>query len=490
MTKHNHNPPHVIIIGAGFAGLSVVKELRKAHVRVTLIDENLYSAFQPLLYQVATGGLNPGDVSYPVGGFASRRHTRYIRGELATVDMALQSVKLADGRMLDFDYLVLATGMSANYFGLPGAAEYTFGLYTRADAIVLRDHLMNGFEQLSADRGRREFAVTVVGGGATGVELAGTLGELSSDVLRATFPDVDPSRMHVRLIEMAPGLLMPFREKLRGYAKKQLEGRGVEVLLNTRILSVRADSVVIEGDKPLHSDMTVWAAGVAAPDAVAGWGVPQGRGGRILVGPDLRVQGTDRIFAAGDIALNPDNPSPQLAQPALQEGAHVAAQIKSLIRGGETTPFFYHDKGIMATIGRRSAVVQLPHGPVVTGTLAWLAWLVLHLIYLIGVRNRVSTMLNLAWRYLAWGHGGGVIVGDEPSERLPSETSPASSIGSPGGSGSPAGSGSPEGSGSPGGSDSSGTAPSRSGGISPSAGTPSSGTSPSTGTDKPISDTA
>ena len=473
MTEHNHNPPQVIVIGAGFAGLTVVDDLRKADVHVTIIDENLYSAFQPLLYQVATGGLNPGDVSYPIGGFSSRRETRYIRGQLAAVDTAGRNVKLADGRKLDFDYLVLATGMSANYFGLPGAAEYTFGLYTRADAIILRDHIMNGFEQLSADTGRREFAITVVGGGATGVELAGTLGELSSDVLKATFPDVDPSRVHVRLIEMAPELLMPFSEKLRRYTKKQLEGRGVEILLNTRILSVRPDSVVIEGDKSLHSDLTVWAAGVAAPDGVAGWGVPQGHSGRIVVGPDLRVQGTDRIFAAGDIALNPDNPSPQLAQPALQEGAHVAAQIKSLIRGEETKPFSYHDKGMMATIGRRSAVVELPRGPVITGTLAWLSWLVLHLFYLIGVRNRVSTMINLSWRYLAWGHGGGVIVGDEPSEPLPSETGSdsGSSSGSAAGSGSPAGSGSSAGSGS---------AP----------GAPSSRISGSAKTGKPNSDTA
>jgi NADH dehydrogenase len=161
---------------------------------------------------------------------------------------------------------------------------------------------------------------------------------------------------------------------------------------------------------------------VAAPDAVAGWGVPQGRAGRIVVGPDLRVQGSERIFAAGDIAMDPDNPSPQLAQPALQEGAHIAKQIKSLLRGGETQPFSYHDKGLMATIGRRSAVVELPKGPRFTGTLAWLAWLVLHLFYLLGFRNRISTLINLSWRYIAWGRGGGVIVGDEPSEPLPSET--------------------------------------------------------------------
>ncbi|MBO0820583.1 MAG: NAD(P)/FAD-dependent oxidoreductase [Nocardiopsaceae bacterium] len=415
----------MIIIGAGFAGLSVVAGLRKADASVTIIDKNLYSTFQPLLYQVATGGLNPGDIAYPVGGFASRRGTRYIRGELASVTVAPdgegQRVILDDGRTLDCDYLVVATGVEANYFGTPGASEYTFGLYNRGDAIVLRDHIMNGFEQLSADRRNREFAITVVGGGATGVELAGTLGELRSDVLKATFPDVDPSRVHVRLIEMAPALLMPFGEKLRAYTRRQLEGRGVEVLLNTKILSVKPDRVVVEGDRELHSDLTVWAAGVAAPDYVKDWGLPQGRAGRIVVGPDLRVRGTEHIFAAGDIALNPDDPSPQLAQPALQEGKHVAEQIRALIAGRKTTPFAYHDKGIMATIGRRSAVVELPKGARFTGTPAWLAWLALHLAYLLGLRNRISTLINLSWRYLAWGHGTGAIVGDEPSVPLPSD---------------------------------------------------------------------
>ena len=414
--------PHVVIAGAGFAGLSAVGALRKAGIRVTMIDQNLYSTFQPLLYQVATGGLNPGDIAYPVGGFTARRRARYIRGDLAAIDPQVRQIKLADGRELGYQYLILATGVSANYFGVTGAAENTFGLYTRADAIVLRDHVMNGFERLSADPdGSREFAITVVGGGATGVELAGTLGELRSDVLRATFPDVDPARVHVRLIEMAPALLMPFHPRLREYTRKQLAERGVDIRLNTRILEVAPDRVLLGDGQSLPSDLTVWTGGVAAPSPVSGWNLPQGAGGRVLVGPDLRVKGNDRIFAAGDIALDPDQPSPQLAQPALQEGRHAAAQIVRLLRGEQTQPFRYHDKGIMATIGRRSAVVQLARGARITGTPAWFAWLGLHLLYLLGYRNRVSTLINLSWRYVAWGHGGGVIVGDEPMEPLPGE---------------------------------------------------------------------
>jgi NADH dehydrogenase len=243
-------------------------------------------------------------------------------------------------------------------------------------------------------------------------------------VLRGTFPDVDESRVHIRLVEMAPSLLTPFQARLRDYAHGQLVKRGIDLRLSTTIRAVRPDAVELADGadgQVLPSDLTVWAAGVAAPSAVAGWGLPQGKGGRILVGPDLRVQGQDRIFAIGDIALNPDQPTPQLAQPALQEGRHAAAQAARLVAGEDTMPFGYHDKGIMATIGRRSAVVQLAHGTRITGTLAWLAWLGLHMFYLLGGRNRISTMINLAWRYLSWGHGGGVIVGDIPMGGRPGE---------------------------------------------------------------------
>jgi NADH dehydrogenase len=428
--------PHVVIVGAGFAGLSAVGRLRKSGLRVTVIDKNLYSTFQPLLYQVATGGLNPGDVAYPVGGFTARRHARYIRGDLAAIDAGARVVRLAGGRELGYDYLILAAGVSANYFGVQGAAENTFGLYTRAGAIVLRDHIMNGFEWLSADPGgRREFAVTVVGGGATGVELAGTLGELRNDVLRATFPDVNPARLHIRLVEMAPELLMPFNPKLREYARRQLVERGIDIRVNTTIREVTKDQVLLADGSWHRSDLTVWTGGVAAAESVAAWGLPQGKNGRLLVGPDLQVQGTDRVFAAGDIAMDQENPAPQLAQPALQEGRHAAEQILHLLRGEPTVPFHYHDKGTMATIGRRSAVVQLAHGTRITGTLAWLAWLGLHLVYLLGNRNRVATLINLSWRYIAWGHGGGVIVGDEPTEPLTprgdDEPQPAEAPGAP-----------------------------------------------------------
>jgi NADH dehydrogenase len=288
------------------------------------------------------------------------------------------------------------------------------------DADRLRNHILSAFEKAAQAENPAERAAlmtfVIVGGGATGVELAGTLGELRSDVLRATFPDVDPERFHIRLVEMAPDLLMPFNPKLRAYTRRQLEKRGIDIRVNTTIKEVTPNQVLLADGTWLRSDLTVWTGGVAAADSVGSWGLPQGKSGRLLVGSDLRVQGTDRIFATGDISLDQENPSPQLAQPALQEGRHAAEQIIHLVRGEPTQPFHYHDKGTMATIGRRSAVVELARGARITGTLAWFAWLGLHLFYLIGNRNRIATIINLAWRYIAWGHGGGVIVGDEPTE--------------------------------------------------------------------------
>jgi NADH:ubiquinone reductase (H+-translocating) len=404
----------VIVVGAGFAGLAAVEGLARAGAQVMLIDRNVYSTFQPLLYQVATGGLNPGDVAYPVRAVTRAHGARFRLGELAGVDAAAQRITLADGTSFEYDYLILATGVSAAYFGVTGAAEHSLGLYTRRDAVSLRDHIMARLERLDVAGAGKAVNFTVVGGGATGVELAGALAELRSTALDAAFPEVDLASVHIRLVEQAPALLAPFDPALRDYARDQLLARGVEVRLETAIREVTNDRVLLANGDDLPSDVTVWAAGVSAPEVVGDWGLPQGRGGRILVDPDLRVQGHGRVFALGDIALVTDQPLAQLAQPALQMGRHAAAQIGLLTAGRPTVPFSYHDKGIMATIGRRSAVVELPHRLRIRGTLAWLAWLALHLVTLLGNRNRISALLNLSWRYLSWGHGGGVIVGDDP----------------------------------------------------------------------------
>jgi NADH:ubiquinone reductase (H+-translocating) len=408
------NRPRVVVVGAGFAGLYTVRGLKKSGYQVTIIDKNLYATFQPLLYQVATGGLNPGDVSYAVGGYARQHHARYVRGELTAIDPGQQRITLNDGRQLDYDYLVLATGVASSHFGIKGAAEYTYGLYTRHDAVTLRDRFMADVERLSEGSPDAQLAITMVGGGATGVELAGTMAELRDEVLRDTFPDVDPTRIHVRVVEMTDSLLGPFKPKLRDYTRDQLVKRGVDVQLNTAIAEVTPDRVILKDGRDLRSDITVWTAGVAAPPAAKTWGLPQGKAGRLETGPDLRIKGQDRIFAAGDVGLVTENPTPQLSQPAIQMGLFAARQIMRLEAGQATETFQYHDKGQAATIGRNSAVIELAMGPNFTGILAWLGWLGLHLFYLLGGRNRVTALINLAWRYMTWNHGGSVIVGDEP----------------------------------------------------------------------------
>jgi NADH:ubiquinone reductase (H+-translocating) len=314
---------------------------------------------------------------------------------------------------LGYDYLILATGVAAAYHGITGAAAYSLGLYTRRDAIVLRDHIAASLERMSLAGPGSELAVTVIGGGATGVELAGSIADLRTIALATSYPEIDRARVHVALIERDPALLGPFHPALRDYTRRQLVERGVEVRLGTAIAEITRDRVLLADGSTLGSGITVWAAGVAAPDPVGGWGLPQAAGGRILVGPDLRVAGQDRVFAVGDVALIEDQPLPQLAQPALQMGKHAADQIRRLAQGQPTAPFRYHDKGIMATIGYRSAVVELPRRVRIHGTLAWLAWLALHLITLLGGRNRVSALTNMSWRYLTWRHGGGLIVGDD-----------------------------------------------------------------------------
>jgi NADH dehydrogenase len=404
----------VVVAGAGFGGLTAIDRLARRSLDVTLVDRNSYSTFQPLLYQVATAGLTSADVAYPLWVAARKAGAHFRKGYVTGIDPGQRELRLADGTALGYDYLILATGVSAAFYGVPGAAEHSFSLYTRRDATVLRDRVMTALEQRSFSGDDRRLDITVVGGGATGVELAGTLAELRNIALPAAFPEIDQARMQVRLIEQGPGLLGPFHGKLRDYARAELLARGVDVRLDTAIKEVQDGQVLLADGDVLPSDITAWAAGVSAPAWVAGLGLATGPGGRLRTGPDLRVTGQDAIFAVGDIAVIDGQPLPQLAQPAIQEGRHAADQILHLVAGQPTTPMHYKDKGIMATIGHRSAVVELPSRIRIRGTLAWLAWLALHLVTLLGNRNRISALVNLSWRYLTWSRGGGVIVGDDP----------------------------------------------------------------------------
>jgi len=409
--------PQVLIVGGGFAGLNALHALAGSGARVTIVDRNVYSTFQPLLYEVATAGLTSADVAYPLWTAAARRGATYRKGQVEGLDLERRTVTLAAGEQLSYDYLIITTGVSAAFFGVAGAAEHSLSLYTRRDAVALRNTLMDALERRNEGLTRPELDVTIVGGGATGVELAGTLAELRNLALPAVYPEIDRSMFKVRLIEMGPALLAPYDDKLRRYTLQQLVNRGVDVLLNTEIKEVKPGSVLLGDGSEQRSDITVWAAGVSAP--ADGWtaGLPRGKGSRIEVEPDLQVTGQDRVFAAGDVSINNAAPIAQLAQPAIQEGRHAGEQVARLIAGKPTTTFKYHDKGTMATIGRRSAVAELRGGLRLRGTLAWLAWLGLHLFYLLGNRNRVVTLVNLSWRYLTWSRGGGVIVGDDVPER-------------------------------------------------------------------------
>src|SRR5215469_3392037 len=329
----------VVVVGAGFGGLAAVRRLARSGMQTTLIDRNVYSTFQPLLYEVATAGLTSSDVAYPVRSESRRYGAAFQHGELASIDAAARQIALADGAKIGYDYLIVATGVSASYHGIPGAAEFSLALYTRHDAIVMRDRIMVGLERMSRTGMANDVAITVIGGGATGVELAGSLADLRNIALAASYPEIDRARIHISLVERAPALLGPFHPALREYTRRQLVKRGVDVRLGSAIREITPDQVVLADGSVLASDATVWAAGVAAPEPVGGWGLPQADGGRIRIGADLRVAGHERIFAVGDVALIDGQPLPQLAQPALQMGKHAA----NLVRSVPAVPFRYRD---------------------------------------------------------------------------------------------------------------------------------------------------
>lgn len=400
--------PHVIVVGGGFAGVSAVRALRSAPVDVTLIDRDTYNAFQPLLYQVATAGLNPGEVTYFLRAVRMRqRNVRVRQAEVVGVDTARQTVTFSDGWSLDYDYLILASGATTNYFGTPGAEEHAKAIYTRPQALAVRDAIFTELEH-AAESSSSDLAIMVVGGGATGVEMAGALAEWRNDAMPAVYPELDPDRTRIVLIEMGAQVLAAFAPSLRRYAERALRARGVELRLQTAVAEVRSDGVLLKSGEFLPAGVVVWAAGVRVPEVVQRWGVPQGRGGRIQVDDDLRVPGFDTVFATGDVAIGPVG-LPQLAQPAIQQGRHAGRQVAALATGGATSPFRYHDKGTLATIGRRSAVAEIGvtrHRSVrLAGSIAWLIWLFVHIVMLLGNRNRLATFVNLFTKYLAPGAG-------------------------------------------------------------------------------------
>jgi len=409
--------PRVVVIGAGFGGLEVARTLKGVPVEVTLVDRHNFFTFQPLLYQVATAGLNAADVSHVVRGlFHGQRNVAFRQAEVTGVDWAARLVHLEGHADLPFDHLVVAGGATVTHFGTPGAADHGFALYTLEDAVTLRNHLVERFERADADptavdRGGLTFVV--VGGGPTGVETAGALAELFAMVFRKDYPALDVSQARVVLVEMQDHLLGPFAPSSQRHAFDTLRSRGVEVRLGAQVASVSAEAVTFADGEVLPCQTLIWAAGVQANPLATALGVAQERAGRITVGADLQIPDRPGGWAIGDIAAAHDRHGevlPQLAPVAMQAGRHVGRQIARLLEGRGTEAFRYRDKGTMATIGRRAAVAELPGRIRLRGAPAWLAWLGLHVVLLVGKRNRASVLLNWAWNYLTWDRGPRLIL--------------------------------------------------------------------------------
>ena len=433
-----HGPVHrVVIVGAGFGGLSAARTLIGQPVDVTIVDQHNFHTFQPLLYEVATAGLDTGDVAYPVRaifGRASNVHFHF--GMVTGVDWEKGQVQVGTDDTLAFDSLIVASGATAKFFGIPGAAEHSLPLYTLTDARHLRDHILRRLETAdrnsdSIDDGELTFAV--IGGGPTGVEVSGALAELLDVAVRHDGFGFDRNAVRILLIDGLDRLLSPFKESAAAYAARTLAGRDIDLRLGRMVKAVTDSWVELEDGEKIPTRTVIWAGGVTVEGTVADLlGTPTAKAGRVVVQADLSLPGRAHVFGVGDAAAVPwgpgadaDRTCPQLAQVAIQSGRHAARQILQQIGGRPTVPFHYKDKGIMATIGRRAAVTQFPSGLIVRGTLGWLAWLGLHLIYLIGFRNRVIVLVNWSWRYLSWGSGPRVIVGDElTSENQPPDHQP------------------------------------------------------------------
>ncbi|CAN5119819.1 NAD(P)/FAD-dependent oxidoreductase [soil metagenome] len=413
------SPPHVVVVGAGFGGLAAARALARAPVRVTVVDRHNYHTFQPLLYQVATAGLDPQDIGHSARGILGHRPGAAFRlGTVTDVDPVRRRLCLGDGDALSYDYLVLAAGAVTSTHGIPGAAEHARPLKTLPDALRLRNHLLGRFEAAAVrpelvDDGALTFVVA--GGGPTGVEMAGALVELFDLVLRSDFPALEVDRARVVLVELEDHLLSAFAPRLRAYSLDTLRRRGVEVRLGRAIERVDATRVRLDDGEVVAAHTLVWTAGVRANPLAAALGAATGAGGRVVVDADLQVPGMPGVFAVGDMAVPGVGVLPQLAPAAMQSGRHAARQIERLLVGSPTRPFRYRDRGIMATVGRDAAVAQLPAGLRVDGRLAWWAWLLLHLVELVGFRNRLSVLVNWAWSYVTYDRAARLIL--DASER-------------------------------------------------------------------------
>jgi NADH dehydrogenase len=408
--------PHVVVVGGGFAGLWAVRALARAPVRITLVDRQNHHLFQPLLYQVATAGLSAPDIAAPLRHILRGQRNATVRlGEAVGIDAGARTLRLADGDALGYDYLLLGAGATHAYFGHDEWAADAPGLKTLDDALAIRRRLLVAFERAEAATDPAEQAAwlsfAVVGGGPTGVELAGTLAEIARHTLRHEFRRIDPARARVRLLEAGPRVLASFPPELSEKAAKQLASLGVEVVTGTPVADIGPTGYRL-GERFEAARTVLWAAGVAASPLGAALGTERDRAGRIAVGPDLSVPGRPEIFVAGDLASvqQDGKPVPGVAPAAKQMGAHVARVIRARLAGTPAPAFRYRDFGNLATIGRMAAVVHF--GKLrLAGLLAWWFWLVVHIFFLIGFRNRLIVLINWAWAYWSYQRHARIILG-------------------------------------------------------------------------------
>ena len=409
--------PRVVIVGAGFGGLVAARTLARDPVQITLIDRQNFHTFQPLLYQVATAGLSPGEIAAPIRWILrSRRNIEVLMSEVQDFDLARRVVRLPDGE-IPYDYLVVASGASHAYFGHDEWEPLAPGLKTIEDALEIRRRVLLAFElaerQANSEKKRVQLNFVVVGGGPTGVELAGTLAEIARRALTNEFRTIDPRKTRIVLLEGGPRILPAYPEDLSRSAEEQLRRLGVEVHTSAMVTNVTPGAVHM-GETQLPAAGIIWAAGVAASPLGKKLGAPVDRAGRVAVNPDLSLPGHPEIFVIGDLATLKDENGrllPGVAPVAMQEGKATAHNIAAELRGEPRKNFHYFNKGSLATIGRAAAVAEF--GKIhISGFLAWLAWLFIHVFFLIGFRNRIIVLVQWAWSYFTYERGARLITGD------------------------------------------------------------------------------
>ncbi|HUC12546.1 MAG TPA: NAD(P)/FAD-dependent oxidoreductase [Stellaceae bacterium] len=405
----------IVVIGAGFGGLTAAEHLARVNAEVIVIDRRNHHLFQPLLYQVATAALSPADIAGPIRGILGpKQNTRVILGTVTGIDVAGRAVLLS-GRRIAYDQLVIATGARDSYFGHDEWARFAMPLKNIEEATAMRRRILVAFEHAEdsddeAER-RRLLTFVIIGGGPTGVELAGALAELAKAALARDFRRIDPTTSRIVLVEAGPRLLASFPPQLSAVAAKALQGLGVEVRLGVGVTNCDAEGAVL-GDERIESRTLIWAAGVAASAAADWLGVKPGHGGRVPVGSDLTLPGHPEIFVVGDTAEIAGMPLPGVAPVAKQQGAYVARVIRSRLTGTQPPePFRYRNYGNLATIGRKQAVVDLGWMRL-TGRIAWLIWTAAHIYYLIGFRNRMAIAIDWLWSYLTYQRGARLITGE------------------------------------------------------------------------------